>query len=130
MTEIKVLDSLTKFRNDPDNQARIAALKNSPHAREQYSIAAKYLRRFFAGKNNIETSRVVTMENITTVLNTAMCPGIDMFYIILASRRVSEQDQIKYFISILHESRRLKIPQHLIAGIACVHAHLVGKWTV
>jgi hypothetical protein len=135
MQEARVLDALNAFREDPDNLARAEAVANSPHAREQFAIAAKYLRRFFADKNGrngkeVSEQQFISVDHLSTVLNTAMCPGIDMFYAILAARGEDHGKDwdIKYLVSVLHECRALKIPQNLIAGVACVHAQIVGCW--
>lgn len=127
-----LLETMDSLRNDAENQERERAIEASPHKQQVYELAAKYLLRFFAGKNGadgkpIQKTRLLTYEHLSTVLNTAMCPGIDLFYETLSARRDTPDEDIRYLVTVLHEARRLHIPQNLIGGIACVHAQLVGS---
>jgi hypothetical protein len=133
-SNVGVLGVLDSLRNQPDNLSRAETVATSPYKFEVFAMAAKYLKMFFADKKDREGKEIpraviVTTDHLSIVLNTEMSSGFDAFYEIIQKHKdIRKGEEIKYLVALLHDARRLTVPQSLIMGIACIHAKLVGQF--
>lgn len=110
-------------------------IQNSRFYSEVEALAARFLKRFFAGKTGADgralpERMVLAPEHVAFVASHAdksdLIECVDRFYEIVLP--LPERREVRYLVSLLNDGRALRIPKNFVGPIACVHARVVGRW--